>query len=216
MNKRIPRRLSISLRTAVLVVTTGVLAGCSSTPSSSSPHAAASSNAPLSLNGCAPSDVPSGFVLDGTHSGTMSPAQYSASGDIQASLIFDHFLHGLRNVYTNLATPNPQQGGDLVVECVAMQFSTTENANRFLQSFEYLRSQAGSIVTKVALPSSLSGDEVGYQEQQQAFSGYHIASTTVMEVADQHGDEFYDVSVAGPHPTSSSAFGILKVLAGSA
>ena len=95
-----------------------------------------------------------------------------------------------------------------------MQFSTPKNANRFLQSFDYLRSQAGSIVKKVALPGHLAGDVVGYREGQQAFSGFHISSTTVMEVADQHGDYFYDVSVAGPDPTVHSAFGFLKGLAG--
>jgi hypothetical protein len=188
------------------------LAGYGCTLSASAASAAVSSHSPLSLAKCSTGDIPNGFSLDAAHSGTMSPAQYSASGDIQASLIFDHFHDGLRNVYTDLTAPS--SGRNLVIECVAMDFSTSENANRFLQSFEYLRSQAGSIVKKVELPGHLSGDSVGYRELQQAFSGYHITSTTVMEVADQHGDYFYDVSVAGPDPTVRSAFGLLKGLAG--
>jgi hypothetical protein len=201
-------------RRAVAVLFVAALGGCCSGLLAPAADAAAASHATLSLAKCAARDVPRGFSIDPTHSGHMTPAQYSASGDIQASLIFDHFQHGLRNVYTDLSTPNTNPDGNQVIECVAMDFSTPENANRFLQSFEYLRSQAGSIVKKVALPAHLSGDAVGYREGQQAFSGYHISSTTVMEVADQHGDFFYDVSVAGPDPTVRTAFGFLKGLAG--
>jgi hypothetical protein len=199
-------------RAALLLVV--ALGGCFGGLLAPAADAAAATHSTLSLAKCSARDVPNGFSLDASHSGHMTPAQYSASGDIQASLIFDHFQHGLRDVYTDLATPNTGPNGDQVIECVAMAFSTPQNANRFLQSFEYLRSQAASIVKKVALPGRLAGDSVGYREAQQAFSGYHIASTTVMEVADQHGDLFYDVSIAGPDPTVHSVFGLLKGLAG--
>ena len=92
-----------------------------------------------------------------------------------------------------------------------MQFSGAQNANRFLQSFEYLRSQAGSsIAQKVKLPGRVSGVSVGYREEQQAFTGYGIPSTTVVEAAAQHGKEFFVVSVAGPVPSIATAYGLLK------
>jgi hypothetical protein len=215
MSRGASNRRSVLFCSAVLVGSVGLLSGCSSSPATSK-SATEKPPSSISLKGCETSQAPTGFALDAKHSGPMSPAQYSASGDIQASLIFDHFQSGLRNVFTDLAEPNPNPSGDLVIECVAMQFSNSENANRFLQSFEYLRSQAKAIVQKVKLPSRVPGDAVGYQEQQQAFSGYHIASTTVMEVADQHGDDFYDVSVAGPDPVMPTAFGFLKSIAGAA
>jgi hypothetical protein len=216
MNRGVPRRRAISLAVGITVGSMCLLAACGGSPTPAPPQAAAALSVPISLNGCAGKSIPTGFVLDDSHSGTMSPAQYSASGDIQASLIYDHFQHGLRDVYTDLALPTPDPADDQVIECVAMRFSNPENANRFLQSFEYLRSQAKGIAKKVVLPSHLAGDAVGYRELQQAFTGYHIASTTVMEVAIQDGDDFYDVSVAGPDPELQTAFGYLKALAGSA
>jgi hypothetical protein len=173
--------------------------------------------APSGVAGCGPSNVPSGFRLDAAHSGRITPAQYSASGDIQASLIFDQYHQGFRSVYTDLPASTTSTtaatsttGQNLVIECVAMQFSSAENANRFLQSFEYLRKQAGSIAQKIALPGHVHGASAGYREEQQAFSGYGIASTTVVEAAAQHGKEFFDVSVAGPTPSVTTAFGLLK------
>jgi hypothetical protein len=202
--------------TMAALAVSGLLSAWNVAASTAPAAAATSATAPAGLRGCAARNVPGGFLLDESHSGTITSAQYSASGDIQASLIFDHYRHGERAVYTALGGPSPRQGGDLVIECVAMKFSTPVNANRFLQSFEYLRAQAASIVKKVALPARLPGDAVGYREEQQAFSGYHISSTTVMELADQHGDDFYDVSVAGPDPLVHTAFDLLKALTGRA
>ncbi len=216
MSKRSPLGRSVGLSVAAVAMSSGLLA-CAVGAAFSAPAGAATFISGTStLKGCAPRNVPRGFILDAAHSGAITPAQYSASGDIQASLIFDHYRHGARAVFTDLSTSATQPAKDLVIECVAMVFSTPTNANRFLQSFEYLRSQAGSIVQKVSLPGRLRGTAVGYREEQQAFAGYHISSTTVMELADQHGDDVYDISVAGPNPQVHTAFGFLKALAGAA
>jgi hypothetical protein len=111
----------------------------------------------------------------------------------------------LRDVYTDLGPAAAANHGDLVFECVAMEFPTSADANRFFQSFEYLRTQAGSLVTKDKVPVPGATASVGYVEQQQAFSGYQISSTTVDEAAAQLGDQFYDVSVAGPAPQLATA-----------
>jgi hypothetical protein len=167
----------------------------------------------LSLKGCSVGDVPAGFVLDASHSGSIRPSQYSASGDIQASLIYDRYQRGQRNVFTQLSPTPSSVSQDLVIECVAMKFDSSSGADRFLQSFEYLRSQAGKVAKRTALPRHLPGRSVAYQETQQAFSGYQIASTDVVEAANQRGDYFYDVSVAGPAPKVTTAFELLKQIA---
>ncbi len=172
---------------------------------------AAKSSGGLTLSGCARGALPTGFILDATHSGTITPAQYSASGDIQASLIYDQYKQGLRQVYTNLVAP--AAAADLVIECVAMRFSSAENANRFYQSYNYQRSLAHSVAQKITLPKHLGSSSVGYREEQQSFSGYHITSTNVIETAVQEGDYFYSVSVAGSAPQVGTAFGILKRIA---
>jgi hypothetical protein len=165
----------------------------------------------LSLAACGPSALPAGFTPDAAHSGSITPAQYSASGDIQASLIYDQYKRGLRDVYTNLTSSTA--GTDLVIECVGMKFSSGENANRFYQSYNYQRALAKSVAQKVALPKRIGSSSVAYHEEQQAFSGYHITSTDVIEAAEQQGDYFYSVSVAGPAPQLSTAYNLLKRVA---
>ena len=213
MNMKAPRLEPFATTIGSLILCAGLLTGCVLV--AAAPGASAASTKGLSLSGCSPSAIPSGFVLDAVHSGSMSPAQYSASGDIQASMIYDHYKRGLRDVYTDLS-PSADVGQDLVIECIAMQFSSPANANRFLQSFKYLRSQAGSVAQKVALPKRLNGASVAYREEQQAFSGYHITSTNVIEAADQRGVAFYVVSVAGQSPQMGTAFGFLKRIASQA
>jgi hypothetical protein len=181
--------------------------------------AAAATAHGLSLAGCAPGALPSGFTLDATHSGSITPAQYSASGDIQASLIYDQYKRGLRDVYTDLTASTAttastsSTGADVVIECVGMRFSSAENANRFYQSYNYQRSLAHTVAQKIALPKRIGSSSVAYREEQQSFSGYHIASTDVIEAAMQQGDYFYSVSVAGPTPQVKTAFGLLKRIA---
>jgi hypothetical protein len=201
---------------ALLVGAAGLLGACSTTPTASTDQVITASNASVALNGCSATNVPPGFVLDQKHSGSITPGQYSASGDIQASLVYDQYQQGLRNVFTQLSPSPSSTNHDLVIECVGMRFGSSSGANRFLQSFEYLRSQARGIAKKVTLPGRLSGDSVGYQESQQAFSGYNITSTDVVETADQQGNYFYDVSVAGPAPAVTTAFDLLAHLASQA
>jgi hypothetical protein len=173
--------------------------------------AAAATAHGFSLAGCAQGTLPAGFTQDAAHSGSITPAQYSASGDIQASLIYDQYKRGLRQVYTDLSSTTA--GADLVIECVGMKFSSSQNANRFYQSYNYQRSLAKTVAQKIALPKRIGSSSVAYREEQQSFSGYHITSTDVIETAVQQGDYFYDVSVAGPAPKVTTAFGILKRIA---
>jgi hypothetical protein len=205
----LPRR---ALSTAALVGTLAVTACVVSGVGPSAASAGATTAGRLSLAGCSTKHLPAGFQADSTHSGSLTPAKYSASGDMQASLIYDQFRHGLRNVFTSLS-PSSKAGQDLVIECVAMQFTSEANANRFFQSYRYQRTLAKGVAQRVNLPKHLSGASVGYKEIDQSFVGYHITSTSVVEAADQRGDDFYSVSVAGPSPSVGTAFSLLQRIA---
>jgi hypothetical protein len=200
------------LRCAIAAGTLALGAGLVTAPGSAGGSVRAASSARLSLAGCAQGAIPTDFQTDAAHSGTLTPAKYSASGDMQASLIYDQFKHGTRNVFTNL-TPSSNVGENLVIECVAMQFASSEDANRFFQSYKYQRSLAKGVAQKVAVPKHLGGASVGYKEKQQSFAGYNITSTNVVEMADQQGNYFFSVSIAGPVPQPSTAFALLKRIA---
>jgi hypothetical protein len=172
-----------------------------STTSTSLPHN-------LPRQGCATPDVPAGFTLDDARSGSLEPGQYSTSGDMQAAMLYDKYQGGVRSVYTRLQPA----AGDLVVECVAMQFRTPTDAARFVSAYKALREQAGTLAQSVTPTASFGTTTLQYQEHNQGFAGYHIQSTEVLEMAAQTGDRFYTVAVAGPTPSSSLAVSLLRSL----
>jgi hypothetical protein len=186
------------------------LSACSSTkprPAATAPTTVARTLP--ALQGCPPPDVPAGFTLDSARSGPLQPGQYSTSGDMQAAMLYDRYQGGVRSVYTNLTGRT-----DLVVECVAMQFATPTDAARFVSAYKALREQAGNLAQSVTPTTSIGATTLQYQEHNQAFAGYHITSTEVVEIAAQTGNRFYTVAVAGPTPSSPLAVTLLRTLAG--
>lgn len=200
--------LTRPLSTLVLL---GVLAGCGG--QATSPRAAAPAGpAATAVPTCRANQLPTGFVVDPAHSGPLTPGLYSSSQDVQAALVYDKLQRGERTVFTRLkAAP----GADLVIECTVLDFDTPADARRFALAFEDLRRQAGSLVSELAPAPIVPGSSrtVGYREQQQAFEGYGIASTQVIESAALTGTRFASVSVAGPAPDPATAEKLLPGLA---
>jgi hypothetical protein len=197
-------------RVLALCGAAAVLAGCGGgsspdQPSSPSPTVSPASYAASSA-GCAKSVLPAGYRLDPAHSGSVAARTYSASADVQAALIYDKLQAGSRQIYLH----GPAKHADSVISCVALSFPGSDELGRFFGSYQTLRHQARSIVTK--LPASpIKGIEgpVAYDETHQSFRGYGIASTNVLEVAGTAGTTLYIASVSGANPSRSLATSLL-------
>jgi hypothetical protein len=190
-----------------------VVSGCGggSTPQPSHPGTATLA-APV-VTGCTLAMLPAGFSVDTAHTGKLTAHNYSAAADVQAALIFDQLEPGSRDVYVH----RPGSGKiDGVTSCVAMPFATPHVAARFFMSYRSLRQQAGAIVHRIKLPGSVPGlsGVTAYLETEQSFSGYHIASTNVVEAAGRDGSRLDIVSVAGTSPSRALARRLLMAMAG--
>jgi hypothetical protein len=186
-----------------------LLAGCSGGSGSAKPsHASAPTAVALPASACPSGVVPAGFALDAAHSGALQPADYSESGDVQAAMIYDDYQGGYRTVYTDLKPGTAAVA--LVVECVALQFSTPANASRFVAAFTALRQDAGSLARQVTPSTKIGTTTLEYEETGQGFAGYGITSTDVVEMAAVDGDHFDTVSVAGPNPPAALAVSLLE------
>jgi hypothetical protein len=191
------------------------ISGCDggSTPQPSHPGATSTAAAALAPTGCSTGLLPAGYVVDPAHTGKLTAHNYSAAADVQAALEFDQLGKGSRDVYLLHAKSGKVTG---VVSCIAMPFPSAHVAGRFFMSYRTLRTDAGSIVHRIKLPrpvSSLSG-VTAYLETEQAFRGYHIASTNVIEAAGRAGPRLDIVSVAGSSPSRSLAQRLLAAMAG--
>ena len=204
--------LKAGLATAVLLATAACTGG-HHTAAAAGPAApagaTASATAAVRSPRCTLADLPAGFTLDAARSGPIQPGQYSAAGDTQAAMIYDHYRGGYRSVYTDLH-PAAAGGSDLVVECVALQFGSPTDTARFLGSYQTLRQEAGSLVQPLTPPPSAPAGTVEYLEHGQSFAGYQIASTDVVEAATQINDRLATVAVAGPTPSADLALALLR------
>jgi hypothetical protein len=157
---------------------------------------------------CGSHDLPAAFTLDPAHSGSIQPSDYTESGDLQAAMLYDGYGSGTRSVYTHLHAPD---SGDLVVQCIDLEFQTAAGASHFSASFQNLRADEAPAVKSQPHPPLIgSVQTIDYTETDQTFSEYNIASTTVLELSAQVGDRFYTASVAGPAPTVSLAVSLLQ------
>jgi hypothetical protein len=195
-----------------------VLAGCGGTSSPSSAPAkpmVSPSVAPASLStadlGCDHSVLPAGFSVDKAHSGRLTAHTYSASADVQAALEFDKLQSGARRVYVHHSSDS-RRAVDGVASCISLQFASPALAIRFFGSYQTLRRQAGSLVARISPAPLVSGlrGTTAYYEKQQAFRGYGISSTNVIEVAGLHGQTLDIASIAGTSPAVSVATNLLK------
>jgi hypothetical protein len=189
-----------------------VLAGCGGAvhqadpPPSDGPLQPVAAPAPPATCGLA--DLPAGFTPDATHSGSIQPSDYTESGDLQAAMLYDSYLEGARSVYTHLHAP---AGGDLVIQCIDLEFQNAAGASHFAGSFAMLRQDEAPAVKSQPRPPVIgSVQTIGYIETAQSFSEYGIASTTVLELSAQVGARFYTASVAGPAPSASVAVQLLR------
>ncbi|HVW79547.1 MAG TPA: hypothetical protein VHB69_01225 [Mycobacteriales bacterium] len=200
--------------TAVLLVS-----GCGggSTPSPSSHPVTARPAAAVApvTTGCTGAMLPKGFTVDAAHTGKLTAHNYSATADVQAALEYDQMTDGGRDVWLKRA-----KSGRItqVASCIAMPFPSAHIANRFFMSYRQLRTDAGSIVHRIALPKPVAGlaGVTAYLETQQSFRGYHIASTNVIEAAGRDGSRLDIVSVAGSSPSAALAQRLLAAMAGAA
>lgn len=205
---------------AVLAIALTV-AGCSSSGSSPTASGGASPGptsptAAVLLAGCGASILPAHYVVDSAHSGKLTAHTYSQSADVQAALVFDQLKDGQRKVYVHHAhgAKSPIDG---VASCVTMTFPSAHVANRFFLSYRALRSDAGSLVSRLAVHPAIHGlaGTTAYREREQSFRGYHIASTTVIEAAGRDGANLDIASVAGMHPSPALARRLLASMVGS-
>jgi len=203
-----------TLVAAFAVLAGAVVAGTGCGHSSTTAAGATTTAAPAPTLGaaCTAADVPGGFVADRARAGSIQPAQYSAAGDVQAAMLYDHFQAGYRSVFTNLH-PAPGADTDQVVECVELRFASSADAARFLGSYKALRDEAGGLAQAVVPPAaSLGTVTVQYAEQGQGFSAYGITSTNVAELATQTGNRVVTVAIAGPTPSTGLAVTLLHDL----
>jgi hypothetical protein len=210
--RRVTRIVALSV---VSLVTATGLAGCagSSAPSASAPVTSPSTSSAslasplLKPAGCRAGLLPAHFVADHAHTGPLTAKTYSASADVQAALEYDQLKTGIRNVFTRRAHGTVNG----VVSCVALRFASAKLATRFFGSYRELRNKAGSIVRRIPT-ASVSGAHgtVAYFERQQAFRGYHITSTNVVEIAGVAGDTLTIASVAGGSPSVPLARTLLE------
>jgi hypothetical protein len=200
---------------AVLVTVSGCGGGSTPKPPHSGPTAPSASPSVAAskqiATGCTPSDLPKGYTVDAKHSGKLTAHNYSASADVQAALEFDQLQAGGRDVFLH-STGKKIDG---VASCVAMQFPTAHLAGRFFLSYRALRKDAGSLVTKIAIPGGASGlsGATGYLEKDQSFRGYKIASTDVIEFSGRDGAQLDIVSVAGAQPSRTLGHQLLAAMA---
>jgi hypothetical protein len=165
--------------------------------------------------GCTSSLLPDGYSVDAAHTGKLTAHNYSAAADVQAALEYDQLTNGDRDVWVQRKGEGKVTG---VVSCIAMPFPSAHIANRFFLSYQELRTEAGSIVHRIKLPTPVSGlaGVTAYLETEQAFRGYHIASTNVVEAAGRDGARLDIVSVAGPAPSRVLVQRLLTAMAGAA
>lgn len=183
-----------------------LLASCGGGPSGHG--ATVATAAELASPACGAGVFPSGMTEDATHSGSITMGEYTASGDLQAAMLYDGYGRGVRTAYTDLAgrgAPAP-----LVAECVGLQFGSEAGAERFIGSWSDLRTQAGSLVRSVSVAAGIGQHRAGFYETGQGFSGYGISSTDVVELAAQQGAYVFTVAVAGPDPSAALADRLLK------
>jgi hypothetical protein len=203
------RRPAMVAAVLLVVLAAGACAG----KGTGSSTAAATPSASAPTTACPVRDVPSGFSLDGAHSGVIDAAQYSPqSGDMQAAMIYDGFQTGVRSVYTSLELPRPA-GTDLVIECSSLQFQDSSGAAQFVAAFKALREQAGNMAQSQTPIGSVGETTLQYRESGQGFAGYNITSTNVVEMGSVDGSHFLGVVVAGPSPSPQLAFALLRDMA---
>jgi hypothetical protein len=161
---------------------------------------------------CAPADLEEGFTVDPQYTGDLAATAYSAAADVQAALEYDNYRSGYRTILTRLHPP-AGAGSDMFASCVSMRFASAPEAARFFSSYRDLRRQAGSLVTTTA-PPAVAGltDLVAYQEKEQAFHGYGIANTDVVELAGLSGARLFIATVGGPEPAMSRAQALAEAM----
>lgn len=211
----------IPLRPAAAAATLGVLllAACGGSTATTQPTAKPTLPP---VQACAASQLPqAGFVPDPAHSGPLSVAKYSPSGDIQAALVYFHFENGVRQVFTDLpatASPGAAAGAagpvsphDVLVVCDAIEFRDADGARGFVGSFRQFRLDNKQTESS---PPAIADRQVGFIDHDQSFSGYPIQHAEGAEIATAKGTRFYSVSVFGTSPTLQTAAAILRAVLG--
>jgi hypothetical protein len=203
--------------TALILAVPGCGGGSTPRPSHPVTTPASATAAAPARTGCTSSLLPTGYSVDAAHTGQLTAHNYSAAADVQAALEYDQMTNGDRDVWVR--GKGKGKGKVIgVVSCVAMPFPSAHIANRFFLSYKELRTDAGSIVHRIKLPTPVSGlaGVTAYLETEQAFRGYHIASINVVEAAGRDGSRLDIVSVAGAAPSRVLVQRLLTAMAGAA